>query len=696
MSEKTREVVYAYDIESLPNFFCVTFIDVTTPDSLIDSYLKARRENDGDLMHDLIQRMDARIFEISDTVNDLPLLVDFLSTVRTLVAYNNKEYDDIILDYIYQESAVLSSYPCSLIAATIYNQSVDKINANLAWFTYRKINKINQHFYTIDLMKLNYLDKLFVSLKQVSIIIKWPDVEELQLPPITDEERDLYYSEYADDVIDKIEPFNRYIHGRRMARMVIDYNINDVLATIALHKFSLKELSTRITLGEKYPQFKGRLIDASRSTAATRILLTLYANAINDKYRDIKNARTYHSVVDFSEIVNPKVKFQSPYFQKFLRKLKSTTIPCSVDGASYTETLNFGGVGYTFGLGGLHSIDPPGKFHSSEDGILTDADVTSYYPRIIINDRVCPAHLSIQIFIEIYEALTNLRVQAKAEVKKSLSDALKIVINAVFGMFGDSDKFLYDLYATYKVTVNGQLYLLMLAERLSLAKFKVISANTDGILCKVPKSRKQEYEDICRKWEEDTGFNLEFTEYTKYVRTSVNDYLAATPDGKFKTKGDFVWELELTKGYSHPIVPIAIREFFINNIPVIETLQKNNNSKGIYDFCMAQKIGGQFYLLFDKIVGSDLVTTRMQKATRFFVSRSGGALYKKYRDKPKTISVASGKNVTIFNRAFEADSYDIDYSFYKKQCYTIIDKVLGNTESQVKKFGGNLFNDLGD
>ena len=51
------------------------------------------------------------------------------------------------------------------------------------------------------------------------------------------------------------------------------------------------------------------------------------------------------------------------------------------------------------GIGGLHSTEQSVHYIANEDFILVDRDVTSYYPTIILNQGLAPAHLG--------EAFTN-------------------------------------------------------------------------------------------------------------------------------------------------------------------------------------------------------------------------------------------------------------------------------------------------
>ena len=156
------------------------------------------------------------------------------------------------------------------------------------------------------------------------------------------------------------------------------------------------------------------------------------------------------------------------------------------------------------------------------------------------------------------------------------SDSLKIVINAIYGKLNFELGFLYDPMAALKVVINGQLFLLMLIERLEDKGFKVVSANTDGVTAFVDNDKKEEYMNICSQWEIDTKMELDYTYYEKIVRNNVNNYMAVTKEG-VKTKGKaFLTKIDLSGGYNSPIVGLAVYNYFINNIPI--------NFNGFYYF----------------------------------------------------------------------------------------------------------------
>ena len=200
------------------------------------------------------------------------------------------------------------------------------------------------------------------------------------------------------------------------------------------------------------------------------------------------------------------------------------------------------------------------------------------------------------------------------------------------------------MLCTYKTTVNNQLFLLQLIESLNLANHNVISANTDGILLYVHKDEVDSIKSIIKEWENDTGFDMEFTDYDLYVRADVNTYIARKTDGTVKIKGRFVpqgailepyfsYDLPssggkylpingILKGFDAPIVALALQKYYLEGIHPNDFIRGH---KDIYDFCISQKVGSQFtnysYLIEDGLVTE---RTELQKTLRFFVSNPTG------------------------------------------------------------------------
>lgn len=302
------------------------------------------------------------------------------------------------------------------------------------------------------------------------------------------------------------------------------------------------------------------------------------------------------------------------------------------------------------------------------------------YPTLLINHQLCPSHLD-KAFIKKYEEIKNERLLAKKEGNKAKAEGLKVTLNSSWGKYNNENFWLYDPLQAYRITVNGQLYIMTLIEDLIINNFEVISCNTDGITTKVNKNKEQEYYDICNKWSNNNKFQLEYTYYTLYARKDINNYICQTKEGKIKEKGDFVTDNLLKtnntklKGVDKKIIALALHDYFINNKPIKDTIINHDN---IYDFCTAQRIDNKFVNEYHYIENKKEHIKILQKTLRFYISKDGGTLYKSDMQNNKRIAYCVNRQQTIFNNFIEKSisDYNIDYGYYITETQKIIDLII--------------------
>jgi len=185
-------------------------------------------------------------------------------------------------------------------------------------------------------------------------------------------------------------------------------------------------------------------------------------------------------------------------------------------------TIN--GFRFDFGTGGIHGSVSNRKVTSDDEYMIIDADVASMYPNIAIANRVFPEHLS-ERFCDIYEDVYN---QRKSYPKGSAENAmLKLALNGVYGDSNNQYSPFYDPKYTMTITINGQLSLCLLAERLmEIERLEILQVNTDGITVRLPRSNRAEYDVVCEAWQKQVGLQLEYAEYSKMFIKDCNNYIA--------------------------------------------------------------------------------------------------------------------------------------------------------------------------
>ena len=136
---------------------------------------------------------------------------------------------------------------------------------------------------------------------------------------------------------------------------------------------------------------------------------------------------------------------------------------------------------YQMGIGGLHSKEKKVIHVANEQWELTDNDVTSYYPSLILNQGMYPPNIG-PVFLQVFKRIYDRRIIAKRQGDKATAETLKIVLNGTFGKTGERGGWSVVYYPEMmiQVTVTGQLSLLLLIEQFEMNGISVVSANTEG------------------------------------------------------------------------------------------------------------------------------------------------------------------------------------------------------------------------
>lgn len=719
-----------YDVEVTRNYFSVVFVDLRSYlkvfSDCIDNEGKAIPLIDKLTVAEIKQRLETipkkRFVLYEDDDTDLFSLLYWLQQKADYFGYNNRKYDRLML------SALLMYYnqfdkPSKLITF-LYETSqrvIRSSNNDTLWtdnFT-SLILRNNVAFRDLDLFQIFRLDHYHKSLKQTSINIKWYNLKEYTMPPIGDLDRHYYHERLpeAKGMTDRElnihyrNVFERFIPKEYLNEMA-DYNDNDVYIVAELIRMNQEEVLLRYRISEEY---KVDVYSASRSTIADKVIVKLYSKFTGLHPKAFIDTKTIRRKILVSEILSDKIAFSTPELNDILSGIRSLTL--KGEKGEFDREFTFMGTSYTIATGGLHSNEIPAVYVENSDSIIVDRDVASYYPNMIRSLKVCQKHLIPKAWFRIADTIVDERLEHKHLAKDKSLDVmerdkhataaacLKIVANAgIFGKMGSEKSFLCDKKAMYQVTINGQLFLLMLIEKLELAGIHVISANTDGIVTIVPRELEQTADDICHWWEKHLGLELEFTYYTKYVTEGVNSYLTVKRGGSSKFKGRMNPKMfleDLSKGYNSPIVAKCVTEYFINGTPVMETLR---NAKSILDFCRTQNVNHKYRLEFTHVVDGKIRTDVVQRNTRFYISSMGGTLMKvesmgwneHNEEQVKKSSLCAGQRVSICNTVDDTDisELNVNYLYYYNEAMAIIEPIeqsrnnKGKGKRLVKKYYG--------
>lgn len=604
-----QDQVFAYDIESFSNYFCAILYCGETK-------LEARYEYK----------------------NGLGALIDAITQKHiVLVGYNNFNYDDLLLRYI-----------------------VDNPNATPA-----EINAVSKRIVISERMPDDLFKKQYEpfpwkhSIDMFQVLNKKGGLKEWQC------------REHYKIVQDSPVNFDAPLPTDKIAE-TLNYCANDARSTWMLYekyKHLVDLRSKLIGLFDLGP----RLHAVGDAGVAKQYFLSKYKERTGgysstarkgaEDSQDNK-AREWPT----KEIVSPRVRFTTPEFKEFYDDFCNQILVGDGPGTTwgylsdrYQKPVRLGNTDYQIGVGGLHSVDAPGRFVATGDVAIYDLDVTSYYPSLMIVENLYPKHIGPK-FIEDFTLIRDLRVKAKRAGDKQVADALKIVANASFGILNEFHSPVRSIPSALRVTINGQLQLLMLIEMLCVQDARILSANTDGVTFMMPKADRPIVERIMATWGKQTGHTLELGEYKVYARRDVNNYVALGESEKIKAKGAF--ELSPVGGKTdRRVVKVAAQSYLLLGTPIRETVEK---TKDIRDFVFYQraKNGGDLYY-GDELIG---------RTARWYAGVAGKQIRRK---NPNGIfaKLPDGDNAVLMMILPESIPDDLCREYYIRQAVELVESI---------------------
>lgn len=623
------KIVYVYDIEVFQNIFHCSVKNTETNN--IYKFEISERKNQLRELVKFFKQVDKYITwgDYYTTNINIPANVIFCG-------YNNLHYDNPIINYIIEYEDKLMQYNIPTICSSIFNlsktittSSEDNIDAWKHW-------KYQIWFDTFDILTMLYSNKLRVGLKEIQVTMQYPNVQEF----VCDWTKPL-----------PLEDFDS----------MIDYNINDIESTSELLNRCKKDVDLRIAIEDEYGV---RVLSKDGVNIGMKILTQKYLEKTGLTWQDIKDLRSPMSIIPLKDVILPFIKYDSPILQRVLDDMKNQIVSPGRKG--YENKFVFNNLRYSVGVGGIHSVNSPEIIIPRDDEMLIDIDAQSLYPSMLIEYGFYPKHLGKE-FLEVYKQIKDERIEAKHNGDKVKNETLKLALNGLSGNLQNEHNFCYSPFAVMQIRINGQLLLLMLAEKLTQIGCRIVQANTDGLFVLLKKDVYSKVNSICREWEQLTKLTLEEDRFKAMYQYAINDYFAITEDNKVKEKGMFITTVKLGKGLTPKIIPKAVISFFKDGISVEDTIK---NCTDIRDFLMSEKTGKQWHV--------EYMNEEQQRTNRFYASTNGGYLWKwKYSndsDAKSYQNMLTASGVTLLNKFDDKPIKErkINYRYYIMEAYKII------------------------
>jgi len=550
-------------------------------------------------------------FQVSKWKNQLDAFVRYTEANSDAywVGYNNLRFDSQVVEWILRNYDQWHELTNLEICAKIAQKAADVIH-DANYDVFPEYREYELSLKQIDLFKIHHYDNKnrMVSLKRLEFEMDLENIEEMPIHHtkvnMTKEDVDL----------------------------TIDYCYNDVDATYEFYKITLGDTDHPLYKGNNQidlrqdieEEFGIPCLNYSDSKIGDEMIKKYYCSEKGIDYKELPRKGYFRKSIDVKNCIAKYVVFETPQLKEFLKKINKMQLGLQDD---FKEHIDFYGNVYSFMKGGLHTENSPKVFEADEEYEIIDWDVSSYYPAIIINNGKFPAHLGKEFlrgYKQMFDKRLELKPLAKSDKKiKGIVGALKLAVNSVYGKSSDMQNWIYDRQLTMFTTITGELSLMMLIEQYETNGIHVISANTDGVTIRIKKDMLPLMHKLNAWWCSMTQYELERTDYSKIIFSTVNDYLAIMTNGEIKKKGDFLTDFELHKNKSARIVPIALEHYFVSGVPVDETIRNHGN---LYDFCLRQKATRSFhYEGTNRVTGQKTV---YNKLIRYYVSNTGDKIFK--------------------------------------------------------------------
>jgi hypothetical protein len=591
-----------YDIECFKNFFSIT--------------LKEKEKVYQYVLHNDIEKKMSK--------DDLLELVKG----ETLIGYNNKRYDDLMLDFFIDRDIVTNQ------ELKKFNDYLFKTEENWYMIRQEKITRPRK-FESIDLFRRNPLGEK-QSLKMYEHYKRLNNISETPVD---------FQSNVKDEEVE----------------LVLQYNLDDVVATEILYDEvtplleSLTELSKEYDVKDILSQTSGGIVDKLFKTfkfekIPQKLIIDLKQNidfTIKDQVvlEHLNKLQNYNvKEYDLTEIkseVKEKTKIRSVEYD--------ITRECQ---PSFTATILNAEI--QFGIGGLHSNVEPLNLTANDDYAIIDCDVNGMYPNVTIKQKLTPFYFSNndrETFLKVYQEIIDKRDMLKSQ-GSTLEQSYKLIANTLTGKFKEINSILYDPSCHIKICTYGQYFLFSVLEQVEQYVDTICQVNTDGFTLYV---RREYLKDIENVLNNTKDIKWKVKHFKKFISQNCNNYVALTDKDEVKPKGA-MFNIET---YSKPqIIKISLMDYLLFDKDIEQSVSE---CKDIYDFLFVHKSSKSLTIGDEPFMG---------KIIRFYKSKSGHTI------KSNNNQIPNGDNAVEQNKIDQSKLSDVDLQFYinetKKQVTTIV------------------------
>lgn len=719
--------IVAYDLETYPNCFTYTGIDIETEECFQ--------------------------FEISSRVNDSAKLLNHLRSLvinkSKMLGFNNRGFDYTIIHYIIQEAsrAKFAGEEANFTAKELYNEAQKMFSRSEEERRFPVVRDSDIVIPQVDLYLIHHFDNnaRSTSLKMLEFNMRSDQIEDLPFEPgkiLTEGEMDELLVYNKKDVLETIKFYHyskeaielREVLSKQFGFDCTNFNDTKIGKQLFIDRLEKESPGSCYIQQGKFRKMRQTIrdeivikdclfdyIDFSRNRPEFEAIHEWLKGQVITETKGVFSDIPEHKLGDVAKYAEMKVKkiklkkyptekeieeFRKDFPMGWVEELELKTMETlkDKDGNSIKETFidakgrekqrvvkvpkksyhwcyNFvdtlnvviDGFRYDFGTGGIHG-SKQGTIRSTDKRKIRTLDVASYYPNMAIANRVHPEHLG-ETFCDVYKGLYEERKRWPKSTPQNA--ALKLALNGVYGDSNNQFSPLYDPAYTMAITIGGQLSLCMLMGALiDHCNAEIVMANTDGFEYVIDVDMFDRADRIVERWEKVTGLTMEGDTYSVMYIRDVNNYTSVTESGNVKTKGAYevvpYEKLGWHKNHSAMVVAKAVLHELVEGGDAKDYILNHSDP---YDFMLRTKVPRNSRLVLEKEDGEVL----LQNICRYYPSHKGGRLVKimpplKPGEDERRLGIDVDYTVVPCNNMSEFN-WDIDYSYYLDAAEKLINGV---------------------
>lgn len=527
-----------------------------------------------------------RVYEISDRKNDLDEMLEFLRNAKLggyrMVGFNNVGFDYPVLHYILNKSKECKqkNQKLTITAKEMYNvvQNMFEDKDDRFGSTIKDKDTLIKQ---VDLFKVWHFDNKArsTSLKMLENNMRSHNIEDLPFPVgmvLTDEQKDELIRYNKHDVMETLKFYHYSMDGLKMRADLTkqfgfdctNFNDTKIGKDLFINRLEAARPGICYKMVPKGKFMERKMQQTKRKNIKLKECVLPYVAFERPEFKAIHQWFLAKTIIETKGSLNDIEEHELGEVAKYANmRTKSVKMNCPEQGsknkryvptrehveemmklhpcgwietkelkspkgaASYNfcwriaDGLNvvIDGFQYDFGTGGIHGA-ASGVWISDEEMQIYTYDVASYYPNLSIKNKLFPEHLDI-LFCDVYAQLYKER--KSYDKKHAANKALKLALNGTYGASNDKFSPMFDPKFTMSITINGQLLLCMLMEKMiKEVGGKIIMCNTDGFEFIAPKAAQERVQELVADWEKLTGLTMEGELYSKMLIRDVNNYVA--------------------------------------------------------------------------------------------------------------------------------------------------------------------------